>query len=226
MSENLPSAGNVAALLLGAGSGARMGNRAKAFLEAGGASLMQHAIALVRPYCGEILAGVRAEDLERGRAAIAGLGATAMAGGATRQETVAILLAQVTRDFVVVHDVARPFAPPRILEAVLAAAAAHGAAAPFLPVSRSDAMGLAEGDDLIAPLPRDRVVRTQTPQAYRRDILEDAYRKARANGWEEQSTTGLVTKAGWRIRLVPGDAGNVKITYPEDWEAAQGRLSS
>ncbi|HLF58170.1 MAG TPA: 2-C-methyl-D-erythritol 4-phosphate cytidylyltransferase [Alphaproteobacteria bacterium] len=221
---SLPAPRNVAALILGAGSGARMGNLAKAFLETGGTTLLRRAVELVRPYCGEILAGVRAGDVERGSATVADLGAKVTAGGATRQETLAILLSRATKDFVVVHDVARPFAAARLFETVLAAAGESGAASVFLPASRADAIGLAEGEEMIAPLPRENVVFTQTPQAYRRDWLLDAYRQAEAQGWEEQSTTGLVTRAGYRIRLVPGDSENIKITYSEDWESARARL--
>ena len=220
-----PAPRDVTALILGAGSGARMGNRAKAFLEAGGTTLLRRAVALVRPCCAEILVGVRSEDIKRGRKAVAGLDATVVEGGATRQLTVAALLSQATRDFVIIHDSVRPFAAVRLFQAVLAAAGESGAATLSLPASRADAIGLAKGDELIAALARESIVFTQTPQAYRRDLLLDAYRKAEAGGWDEQSTTGLVTRAGYHIRLVPGDAENIKITYPEDWEAAQPLLS-
>lgn len=216
----LPPAGDVAALILGAGSGVRMGNQAKAFLEAGGTTLLRRAVELVRPYCGEIVAGVRAEDVERGRGAVGQSAVRVVAGGATRQETVVILLSQVSHPIILLHEVARPFASPQLVEDVLRAGATHGAAVPFLPASERDAMGLREDDEMVAPLVREDVIFTQVPQAYARTILDDACTKAKAAGWQEQSTTGIVTRAGHRIRLVTGDPANIKITSPADWKAA------
>ena len=220
----LPPVGDVAALILGAGSGVRMGNQAKAFLEAGGTTLLRRAVELVRPYCGEIVVGVRAEDVARGRGAIADSAVRIVAGGPTRQETVAILLSEVSRPTILLHEVARPFASQQLVEDVLRAGAAHGAAVPFLPASERDAMGLREGDEMVAPLAREDVIFTQVPQAYARFVLDDACAKAKAAGWQEQSTTGIVTRAGHRIRLVSGDPANIKITNPADWEAAREAL--
>ncbi len=219
----IPPASEIAALILGAGSGVRLRNQVKAFLEAGGTTLLRRAVELVRPYCGEIIAGLPPEFVARGKK-LAGNGVRIAAGGTTRQETVAVLLAQVSRPFVLIHEVARPFATPRLVEEVLRAAAEFGAAAPFRPASDRDAMGIREGDDMIAPLARDRVIFTQVPQAYRLAILKDACDKAAAAGWEEQSTTGIVSRAGHRIHLVAGDPANIKITFPEDWEAARRSL--
>ena len=83
----------------------------------------------------------------------------------------------------------------------------------------SDSLAFKDDDDALgAPLARDRVVRLQTPQAYRREILLESDRQAMDQGWNETSTTGLLVRAGYHVHLVPGDHENVKLTFMEDWE--------
>ena len=102
---------------------------------------------------------------------------------------------------------------------VLSASKEHGAATLYLPASRRDTLALRDGDSLGASLSRERVIRLQTPQAYRREILLDADRLGNERGWKEASTTSLVVRAGYRVHLVRGTPENVKLTYAEDWDA-------
>ena len=60
----------------------------------------------------------------------------------------------------------------------------------------------------------------QAPQAFYREILEQAYQKALKNGVEDQSTLELVLRLGIKVLLVPGEELNIKITTPLDWEMA------
>ena len=217
---------HVSALLLGAGSGIRFGG-SKAFLEVEGRTLLERVVEQAQAFSSETIVGLREEELECGARVLHDSRAVLVAGGATRHDTVERLLARATRPLVLLHEVARPLAPPELFAAVLSAAQEFGAAAPYLPASLRDSVALKDGEFLGASLPRDDVVRTQTPQAFRREMLVEVCREAKASGWLEPSvgTVALCARAGHRVRLVPGDPGNVKVTFPEDWERARSKLS-
>ena len=210
---------NVTGLIAAAGEGERLGGQPKAFLELAGSTLLARAVALLAPHCSQVLAGVRPRDIEPARRLI-GQRAQVLAGGATRQATLANLMAVATGDILLLHDVARPFASAALVSSVLAAAVEYGAAAPVLSVETRDSLAVREGDWLGNALPRERVIATQTPYAFRRGLLEQAYAQAAAEGWEDTSTTALLTRAGIAVRLVPGEDTNWKITYIGDLEKA------
>ena len=220
-----PAREEASAILLGAGAGRRLGAGSKAFLEAGGITLLERAVAQVRPHCAEIVIGLRPGEVARGRCLAGGPEITVTRGGASRQETLEILLSRCTGSYVLVHDVARPLAAAGLFAAVLATATRFGAAVPFVALSPRDSLALRDGEFLGAALPRDRILRTQTPQAYRRDLLEDALAKAKEQGIRETSAAALLVRAGHGVRLVPGDPANLKITFPEDWERARPLLA-
>lgn len=214
---------DVAALILAAGEGDRLGGKPKALLAAGGTTLLEHAVALVAPFAAQVIVGVRPADVAAATALL-GDSATIVAGGRTRQETCRIVLAEATRPLVLLHEVARPLATPELIAQVLAAAREFGAACPCLPASRRDAVAITDGDFFGAALPLDRVVLIQTPQAYRREIISDTLNKARENGWEGASVPPVCVQAGYRVRMIAGERENLKITFREDWELARARL--
>ena len=211
--------GEVSALILAAGKGERLGDRAKAFVMAGAVTLVERVVAMVKPHASEILVGLQPEHVDKGRRLLDSPQVTVVAGGATRQETVTRLLARATLPLALIHDVARPCVTSGLFAKVLLASKEHGAATLYLPASRRDSLALRDGDSLGASLSRERVIRLQTPQAFRREILLDADRLGNEQGWKEASTTSLVVRAGYRVHLVRGTPENVKLTYPEDWDA-------
>lgn len=215
-----PAPVEAAGLIAAAGSGERLGGQAKAFVTIDGRTLLERAVALLAPFCARVLVGVAPADVGRAQALL-GPAALVLAGGATRQETIGNLLRESGADYLVLHDVARPFVSPALVAAVLQAAAEHGAAAPVLPLEQRDSLALREGHYLGTALRRDTVVAIQTPYACRRELLETAYAAATQGGWGETSTTTLLVRAGIPVRLVAGEAGNVKITYPTDLETAR-----
>lgn len=219
-----PSREEVSALILAAGSGARMADRPKAFLKAGGKTLVERVVILVRPFASQVIVGVREADLDRATRLLDGLGAVVIAGGATRQGTFERLLDRATHPLVLLHEAARPLAPPELFAAVLAAAAAYGAATPYIPAGSRDSLAMKDGEFLGSPLPRDDVVRTQTPQAFRAETLVRVCREAKRRGWDGASIPTLCIRAGQRVRLVPGDTANLKITFGEDWQAVRRGL--
>jgi 2-C-methyl-D-erythritol 4-phosphate cytidylyltransferase/2-C-methyl-D-erythritol 2,4-cyclodiphosphate synthase len=121
-----------------------------------------------------------------------------------------------------IHDAARPFVPSDVLDRLIASLDDHQGAVPVLPVV--DTLAEVAGS-LGETVPRDRVVRVQTPQAFRFDLILAAHRD-----WpDERDATDdaqIARAAGMSVATVPGDPALEKITLPEDFARAEQRLGS
>lgn len=206
-------AGVVAALLPAAGSGARLGLGAKAFVRVGDRSLLAWAVEALRGAVDEVIVAVPAGAEARARREVPDAGV--IEGAATRQGTVARLLEATSAPWLLVHDAARPFLPRAVVDRVLEATRASGAASAALPVV--DTLVDAETG---ATVPRERLRAVQTPQGFRRDWLLAAHRAAARDGIEATDDAALVRRLGHEVRLVEGSALLRKITTPEDLRLA------
>jgi len=201
-----------------------MGKQAKAFIDVGGLTLLERVVDRIGAFPTEIVVGLRESELDRGRVVLGHRPVKLAVGGAVRQDTIANLAALASRPLVVIHDVAWPFLDPDIFAAALTAASNHGGAVAFVPASRRDAVATRDGDYFNTPLVRDDVILTQTPQAFRREVLLDALRQAKEQGWQDVSPAATVARAGHRVRLVPGSRANLKRTFPEDIDEIRRRI--
>lgn len=228
----------VAVLVLAAGSGSRarrVGDTPKQYAMLSGASVLAHAIRpfLATPGIGPIQVVIRSEDRDAYEIAVAEFGsrlAAPVVGGATRQESVRLglaALATANPHHVLIHDAARPFATGRAISAVIAAARRSAGAILALPVV--DTLKQAGGDGrIVATLPRERLWRAQTPQAFEFDAIRKAHEAAARNAPDMAFTddAAIAEWAGVPVELVEGDAGNFKITTAEDLDMAQRSLGS
>jgi 2-C-methyl-D-erythritol 4-phosphate cytidylyltransferase len=122
-------------------------------------------------------------------------------------------------DVVVIHDAARPLAVTALFSSVIDAAVEHGGA---IPVRDQGHLTTLEDDEQ----PPDRVVAVQTPQAFRAGPLLEAYRLADADGFVGTDTASCMERyTDVPVLCVPGDAGNIKITFPEDLFLAERLLA-
>jgi 2-C-methyl-D-erythritol 4-phosphate cytidylyltransferase / 2-C-methyl-D-erythritol 2,4-cyclodiphosphate synthase len=140
-------------------------------------------------------------------------------GGATRQASVRAGLEALEAhrpDIVLVHDAARPFASADLVDRAIAAAAG-GAAIPGAAVT--DTIKEVDADNIvIRTLDRARLRGVQTPQSFNYPALLAAHRKAAAAGREDfTDDAALAEWAGLRVSVFDGEAGNIKITNPEDF---------
>jgi 2-C-methyl-D-erythritol 4-phosphate cytidylyltransferase/2-C-methyl-D-erythritol 2,4-cyclodiphosphate synthase len=135
-----------------------------------------------------------------------------VSGGERRSDSVRAGVNATTADVVLVHDGARPLATPALADAVAIAAAQHGAAVPVVPVV--DSLKRAEGETLGRSVDRDGLVRAQTPQGARRQLLIDAMAAAGDESFSDEAA--LLESQGIAIATVPGEAQNIKVTQPED----------
>jgi 2-C-methyl-D-erythritol 4-phosphate cytidylyltransferase len=127
-------------------------------------------------------------------------------------------------DVVLVHDAARPLTTPAVFEAVLEALSEDGVdgVVPGVPVH--DTIKQVDNARIVtATLDRTTLVAVQTPQGFRADALRRAHAAGGTDGATDDAV--LVEAAGGRVRVVPGDPGNLKITTPEDLALAERLLA-
>jgi 2-C-methyl-D-erythritol 4-phosphate cytidylyltransferase len=150
-----------------------------------------------------------------------------VAGGQERQDSVrnalAVLDDQV--EIVVVHDAVRPFLTERMLEDVVAAARATGAAIIALPMR--DTVKYVGADHVIErTVDRRPLWLAQTPQAFRRDWLQEAHRRAQIEAVPATDDAYLLEWMGHSVRVVEGSGENIKVTRPEDMVIGEAILAS
>ncbi len=222
----------VIGILAAGGSGVRAGVAKQWLVLAGETVLRRSARALAGcEVVDSVVVVVPPGDEARAEAELAGLGkpVRVVAGGAARADSVRNGLAAAGGAAVVlVHDAARPFASPGLATLVAEAAARDGAALAALPVTDTVKRAAAG-----AALPRaeetlDRrtLWLAQTPQGFRLDLLLSAYDRAGAEASAATDECSLVERMGAAVTLVPGEAGNFKITAPEDLERARALLEA
>lgn len=147
-------------------------------------------------------------------------------GGATRQQSVLAGLEALNERapaIVLIHDAARPFASTSLIARVARAAADDGAAVPVLPVTDTVKRS-ADGATVQATLDRHELFAAQTPQGFRYPEILAAHRKAAAYGHAFTDDAAVAEWAGMTVRLVAGEKTNAKLTFPEDFAAAERRL--
>ena len=216
----------VGAIIPAGGKGVRMGaSSAKQFLALGGKPIFLHTlervhscpevdrIVLVAPreHASQMEESVRSGHLAKTSVAI---------GGDQRQDSVwsgLQLLKSDEIDIVVVHDAVRPFISHELIREVVATALNHGAA--IAAVRPKDTVKSSSDDRVVlTTLKRDRLWIVQTPQAFRFDLLFQAYEKAFADGFYGTDDASLVERMGIDVKIVPGNYDNIKITTTEDLE--------
>ena len=220
------------AILVAAGRGERMGaSRPKAFLELGGEPLLLKAARAFEaaPSVAAIVAVVPAEQVEEARRLLAVLRKlhAVTPGGARRQDSVLAGLKQAPVGFdgvVLVHDAARPFADEAMIEAVVRAAAEHGAALPVLAVV--DTVKRVRDGRVVETLDRSELRAAQTPQGFRLALLTRAYEAAFRDQVTVTDEAMAVERLGAPVVAVPGSAHNRKLTTPEDLAWAEGVLAA
>ena len=147
-------------------------------------------------------------------------------GGDTRQMSVynGVRALSADIDFVIVHDGVRPFVTDEIIFACLTAADECGAAVAAVPVK--DTIKVANQDSFIVETPvRDRLWAVQTPQVFRRSLLEEAHQAAQARQLTATDDASLIEQLGFPVKLVEGSYANLKITTPIDLRVAEVLIS-
>jgi 2-C-methyl-D-erythritol 4-phosphate cytidylyltransferase / 2-C-methyl-D-erythritol 2,4-cyclodiphosphate synthase len=215
----------VGAIVAAGGSGIRAGV-AKQWLALGGETVLRRSARLLAACdaVDEVVAVVPPGEEARALAELAGLPkpARAVAGGPARADSVRNGLRALDGcAIVLVHDAARPFATPDLARRVAETAARDGAA--LAAVRVTDTVKRGEREQVVETLDRSALWLAQTPQGFRRELLIRAWEAAGAEGSAATDECALVERTGAPVTLVEGEAGNFKITGPEDVARARAR---
>lgn len=218
------------ALIVAGGRGERLGGTVpKQYQPLAGVAMLRRAITpfLNHPRITAVRVVFRADDREHYDRAVAGLDMEPpVAGGASRQESARLgleSLAQHPPAAVLIHDAARPFCPPDLIDRTLAALALAPAAVPAVPVH--DTLKRVDRDQpgrIADTVDRTGLYRVQTPQAFRYDLILAAHRRLAGEACTDDAQ--VAERAGLAVALVPGDEDNVKVTTPDDYRRAERRL--
>jgi 2-C-methyl-D-erythritol 4-phosphate cytidylyltransferase len=141
-------------------------------------------------------------------------------GGKTRLESVSNCLGRAGNGFdvILIHDGARPFVDDRTIKDSVRLAAKYGACVVAVP--ECDTVKLAgKGMFVQKTLDRSALYRTQTPQAFRRDIIKKAYSSKRRRNATDDSA--LVERLGGKVKILEGSYRNIKVTTKEDLKLAE-----
>jgi len=212
--------GKTVALLVAAGTGSRAGgDTPKQYREIAGRPLLAHAVDHLRhPRIDAVQVVIGAGQDEAYRAAVGDRALPSpILGGATRRMSVRNgLEALAGAERVLIHDAARPFLPAAVIDRLLSALDTHDGAVPALPVT--DTLARADGE----PVPRDGLVRVQTPQAFQLDAIRRAH--AAWTGGEASDDAQIARAAGLRVATVEGDPALEKLTFDADFRRAEAAL--
>ena len=224
----------VGVIVVAAGRGERLGGDVpKQLLPIGGRTLLQHSVLAFdgHPAISVVVVVLPAELVANGPAIV---GRTARpclfaAGGRERHDSVRHGLAALPSDvdLVLIHDAARPFADAALIDRVIHGAEETGAAIPAVR-ARDTVKRVAGGATTIAEtMPREEIWLAQTPQGFRRSVIEEAFAgTGRSGAGPVTDDAMLVEKLGRPVAVVPGDPQNGKITTMDDLAQARLRFSA
>lgn len=209
----MAAAERVWTIVVGGGSGRRFGT-AKQYELLGSDRVIDRSIAVAREVSAGVIVVVPAEDAEAEEA---------IAGGATRSESVRAGLAAVPADatIICVHDAARPLASAAIYRRAIDAVS-EGADAAIPAVAVADTIKVVADGVVVATPDRASLVAVQTPQAFRAEVLREAH----ARGGDATDDAALVEARGGVVVVVDGETTNRKITVPDDLVWARNQLAA
>jgi len=213
----------VAAIVVGAGLGRRMG-KDKTFLLLGGKPVISWCVDVLQKSgsIDAIVLVLHKDAMDAGRKLVAHSNWSKVnaicEGGPHRQDSVRNGLNAVDRsEWVLIHDGARPFLTGRLIENGVQAASETGAAAAAVEVK--DTIKQVDDSGIVTrTLHRNTLRAVQTPQVFRFDLLRKAYELVSGEYTDDAS---IVERAGYRVKLYPGEYENIKITTPEDLMLAE-----
>ena len=221
---------SVTALIVAAGSGSRMGgDMPKQYRPIGGKPMLAHAVDALaaHPRINRVRVVIGEGQQAAFSEAVAGHDVgDPIIGGATRQESVLrgleALAAEGPPDLVLIHDAARPFCPPDVIDRLLKALQDNSAAVPALPAA--DTLMRGKGRQLGEAVDRTHLNRIQTPQGFHFAHILEAHRAKASENFSDDAT--LIRAALIGVVRVQGDEALNKLTLPGDFTQAEAWLQA
>lgn len=213
----------VGAVIAAAGSSQRMSGIDKIFADLIGAPVLSRVIDVFQECkaVDQIVIIINQHNLDKGKNLVAARSWPKVSGiypgGEKRQDSVTRGLEQLHDcRWVIIHDGARPLVTTDLIQRGLDTAGETGAAIAAVPVT--DTIKVASEDLLVQGTPpRRNLWSIQTPQVFRFDIIESAYKQLK---YEVSDDASAVEHLGFKVKIYQGSYDNIKITTPEDLEIA------
>lgn len=184
------------------------------------------------PWVVELVLVIRPRDRRLAEEAVtrSGIGTpwSMVAGGESRHgserrglESLSSRIGEGSIELVAIHDGARPHLSGALLQTLFEEARRHGGSVPV--VGLAEPVLRVSDDRRLEALEQDRLRRAQTPQVFRAPELLAAYRRAGEAGFEGVDTAETAERfSDLKMRAVPGDPRNKKLTFPEDFRPGSG----
>ena len=212
------------AVIVAAGKGRRMGTEiSKQFLPLCGKEILAHSVEkfekaekirdIVLVTGEDSLQDVREMAQEYGWKKIVAV----VAGGKERQDSVWNGLQAVSADteIVLIHDGVRPFVTEDILNHSIETAMEMGSCVAGVPAK--DTIKVCNSENIAVATPdRSTLWQIQTPQTFRKELILQAYQKAKAEGFVGTDDASLAEYSGCPVKVIMGSYRNIKITTKED----------
>ena len=216
---------NIAAVLACAGRGVRLGcPQDKAFVDLAGEPVFYHSLRVFLnvSFIGHVAVVVGKDYMSRMEEYKAMKNVSVLEGGARRQDSVysGVRALPEAADYVIVHDGARPFVDESMLLNMARALEKYEAVTYGIPLK--EALKREAGGFVCQTLKREHLYCIQTPQGFKRSLLTDAYKKfGHMDVYDEAQLLELM---GVGVKIIEGNAQNIKITYPQDLELARALI--
>jgi 2-C-methyl-D-erythritol 4-phosphate cytidylyltransferase len=203
------------------------GGHAKAFLQLSGRSILLHTLdRFTDPRITAIRVALPKEMLASREFEHTDVRVRAISGGKERSDSVRLGIAALPDDIdvVLIHDAARPLASAGLITRVIDAVTPDAGAIAALPAA--DTIHVVNSDEFITRTPdRKSLWYAQTPQAFPRQMIVAAHAAAEREKVSLTDDAALVVRYGGRVRVIPGETSNIKITVPADLEIAAALLA-
>lgn len=214
----------IAVVIVAGGAGERAGGSLpKQFQELGGLSMVRWSLdaCAASPQVSRVVLVLSEGGIDALEGELKGLeGVSLVTGGSDRSASVRAGLAALQHDppeFVLIHDAARPGLSVEVITNLVEALKDADASAPALRVV--DALKRMSGERATT-VEREGLMRVQTPQAFRYELIAAAYENAAVSGVDDLA----MVEDSARVRLIEGDQRLMKVTYPDDWDVAERLL--
>lgn len=228
------SAPRVSAVVAAAGLSKRFSPPGKKqFTTLGGKPLIAHCLSAFESneLVKSIVVVVPRDEMARARELLGDLGfekiTSIVGGGKRRQISVrnGFRATPQSSDIILIHDAARPFVDSGTIEKVIRGCESADACICAVPVT--DTLKRERDGDMsvLKTVPREGLWRAQTPQAFRREVLEKIYRPGTVSELDATDESALAEAIGIKVNMVEGSRLNMKITTAADFEIAELILS-
>ncbi|MBK8981583.1 MAG: 2-C-methyl-D-erythritol 4-phosphate cytidylyltransferase [Ignavibacteria bacterium] len=217
----------VKVIIPASGSGVRFGGKTpKQFLKLNGKEILTHTVKKFHDVkaIDEIIIAAAPENFIRICSIIRKNNFTkvkkVVEGGKRRQDSVYNALINLDcgkKDIILIHDAVRPLVSVKLIREVINAADKFGCVIPGIAVS--DTLKRTDKNFFVKDtVDRNGVVTVQTPQAFGFEILQKCFLRSYKDGFTGTDESSIVEKYGYKVKVIPGDKRNVKITEKKDME--------